>query len=187
MTRLNLLPWREIARKAQDRQLLSIAIGAWITTCLVVFYAHLHVTNMIETQGVRNKFLEDEIKKVDEQIKEIKELKKQRDALVARMQVIQQLQQDRSRIVHMFDDLIRKLPEGVVLTKFAQTNETITLTGRAQSNARIAAFMRNLDGSDWYANPALDIITETAQSGERVRVFTLRVTQKKTEEGKKSP
>jgi type IV pilus assembly protein PilN len=177
-TRLNLLPWREIRQKEQDRQLLSIGVGAGMLMLLILFYAHLHVTTQIENQGKRNEFLNQEIAKVDEQIKEIKELKKQRDALIARMQVIQQLQAARTQIVHVFDDLVRKLPEGVYLTTLKQTGTAFTITGMAQSNARVSALMRNLDSSDWFSQPDLDVINVSSKGSERVSQFTLRVKQK---------
>jgi type IV pilus assembly protein PilN len=182
MTRLNLLPWRDLRRKEQDRQLLSIAAGVWILMGLVVFYAHLHVTGLIENQQKRNEFLVKEIKKLDDEIKEIRELQAARAALLARMRVIQQLQMDRTQIVHMFDDLVRKLPEGVYLTSLKQAGQTITLTGIAQSNARVSALMRNLDASDWYTKPDLDVINVKSKGNDRVSEFTLRVNQKVTQE-----
>jgi len=177
MTRLNLLPWRDLRRKEQDRQILSIAVGVWILMGLVVFYAHLHVSGLIENQQKRNEFLDKETKKLDEEIKEIRELQAARAALLARMRVIQQLQMDRTRVVHLFDDLARKLPEGMYLTSFKQSGQTITLTGNAQSNARVSALMRNLDASDWYAKPDLDVINIKTKGNDRVSEFTLRVNQ----------
>lgn len=178
MTRLNLLPWRDLHRKEQDRQLLSIAVGVWILMGLVIFYAHLHVSGLIENQQKRNDFLVQETKKLDEEIKEIKELQAARAALLARMRVIQQLQLDRTQVVHMFDDLVRKMPEGVYLTSLKQAGPLITLTGNAQSNARVSALMRNLDASDWYTKPDLDVINVKTKGSDRVSEFTLRVEQK---------
>lgn len=178
MTRLNLLPWRDLRRKEQDRQLLSIAVGAWILMGLVIFYAHLHVSGLIDNQQKRNEFLIAETKKLDEEIKEIRELQAARAALLARMRVIQQLQLDRNQIVHLFDDLARKLPEGVYLTGLKQTGKTLTLTGNAQSNARVSALMRNLDASDWFIKPDLDVINVKSKGSERISEFTLRVDQK---------
>lgn len=177
-TRINLLPWRDMRRKEQDRQLLSIAVGAWILMGLVIFYAHLHVSGLIENQQKRNEFLDKEIKKVDEEIKEIRELQAARAALLARMRVIQQLQSDRTQIVHMFDDLVRKMPEGVHLTSLKQSGKALTFTGNAQSNARVSALMRNLDASEWFTKPDLDVINVRSKGNERVSEFTLRVSQK---------
>lgn len=177
MTRINLLPWRELRRKEVDRQLVSIGVAAAVLMALVVFYGYLHMGALIEQQTKRNQYLEEEIKKVEAQISEIKELKKKRDALVARMQVIQQLQSDRTQVVHAFDDLVRKLPEGMYLTSMKQAGKSITLQGIAQSNARVSSFMRNLDSSNWFANPDLDVINVQAKGNERVSQFTLRINQ----------
>lgn len=177
MTRINLLPWRELRRKELDRQLLSVGIAATVLMAVIVFYGYLQLGSMVEQQSRRNAFLDDEIKKVDAQISEIKELKKKRDALVARMQVIQQLQADRTQVVHAFDDLVRKLPEGMYLTSVKQTGKALTIQGLAQSNARVSSFMRNLDSSSWFANPDLDVINVQAKGNERVSQFTLHVNQ----------
>lgn len=177
MTRLNLLPWREMRRREQDRQLLTIAIGAWALMGLVVFYAYLHVTGLIETQQKRNDFLNQEIAKVEKEIKEIAELKKQRDALVARMNVIYQLQADRSRMVRVFDELVRKLPEGVYFTTVKHTGSVTHLQGVAQSNARVSALMRNLAASDWFEAPELDVVNVRAKGSERLSEFSLKVKQ----------
>ncbi len=184
-TRLNLLPWREIRRKEQDRQLLTVAAGAWVLMVLAVFYAHLHVTHLIDDQNRRNEFLKGEIAKVEKEIKEIKEIKKQRQALIARMNVIYQLQGDRTQIVHIFDDLVRKLPEGVYFNKLRQRGKHFAFDGIAQSNARVSALMRNLDSSEWFANPNLDIINVQQKGGDRISTFKLQVNQQaKTPEQK---
>lgn len=174
-TRLNLLPWREMRRREQDRQLLTIAVGAWALMLLIVFYAHLHVSGLIEHQNRRNDFLKEEIAKVDAQIKEVADLKKRRDALIARMNVIQQLQADRTRIVYIFDELVRSVPEGVQLTGLKHSGQNMALTGVAQSNARVSALMRNLDGAQWFADPELNVINVRRRGGERVSEFSLKV------------
>lgn len=176
-TRLNLLPWREMRRKEQDRQLLSIAVGAWILMCLVVFYAHLHVSTNIENQNKRNQFLQQEIAKVNKQIKEIKELKKQRQALIARMNIIYRLQGDRTMIVHVFDELARQLPEGIFLTSLVQSGDNFAIQGMAQSNARVSALMRSLDSSDWFTSPNLGVINVVQSGGDRVSKFDMTVKQ----------
>jgi len=178
MTRLNLLPWRDLRRKAQDRNLIGIAVGSCVLMLVIVGFAYWQIDAMIEGQTQRNNFLAQEIKKVEEEIKEIKQLEKTRDDLIARMNVIEQLQQDRIRIVHVFDDLVRKLPEGVYLTALKQAGVNFTISGVAQSNARVSAFMRNLDASDWFVNPDLDVINVSAKGNDRLSQFTLRVNQK---------
>lgn len=177
MMRLNLLPWRELRRREQDRQLLTIAIGAWLLVGVIVFYAHVHVSTLIDNQGKRNEFLNKEIAKIDDEIKEINELKKLRQDLLARMNVIYQLQRDRTRVVRTFDEMVRRLPQGVYLTTMKNTGTSIALTGVAQSNARVSALMRNLAASDWFANPELDIVQVKQRGADRVSEFSLRVKQ----------
>ncbi len=178
MTRLNLLPWREMRRKEQDRQLLSILVGSSVLMVALLGYVYLHISTMVDTQVRRNEYLAQEIKKVEEEIKEIRDLRKQRDDLIARMRVIQQLQQNRIEVVHLFDDLVRRVPEGVYLTGLRQAGRNFTISGVAQSNARVSAFMRNLDASEWFANPDLDVINVVSRGRDRVSQFTLRVNQR---------
>ncbi len=177
ITRVNLLPWREMRRKEQDRQLLTIAVGAWILMGVIIFYAHVHVSALIENQNKRNEFLNKEIAKVEQQIKEIAELKKQRADLIARMNVIYQLQGDRTQVVHLFDELARKLPDGIYFTSLKHSGSSIALQGVAQSNARVSALMRNLASSDWFAEPELEVITVSAKGSDRVSNFSLKVKQ----------
>ncbi|MFQ5760044.1 MAG: PilN domain-containing protein, partial [Acidiferrobacterales bacterium] len=125
----------------------------------------------------RNDFLKQEIAKVDKEIKEIKELKKQRRALIARMNVIYELQGDRTQVVHVFDDLVRKLPEGVYFNKLKQKGKAFTIIGVAQSNARVSALMRNLDASPWFSEPNLNVIKVKKGGSDRVSEFTLNVKQ----------
>lgn len=177
MTRLNLLPWREMRRREQDRQLLTIAVGAWLLMGVIIFYAHVHVSGLIEDQNRRNEFLNKEIATVNKQIKEIADLKKKRQDLIARMNVIYQLQNDRTAVVRIFDELVRKLPEGVYFTKLNQTGSSISLNGMAQSNARVSALMRNLSSSDWFADPQLGVINVRNVQGDRISQFSLSVKQ----------
>ena len=183
-TRINLLPWREMQRKEQDRQLLSIAVGAWILMGVVIFYAHVHVSSLIENQNRRNDFLNQEIAKVDKEIKEIAALKKQRAALIARMNVIYELQSNRTQVVHLFDELARKLPEGIYFSSLKHTGNNIALQGMAQSNARVSALMRNLASSDWFTNPELEVITSKAAGSDRVSSFSLNVKQSEKQKKK---
>lgn len=176
-TRVNLLPWREMRRKEQDRQLLTIAVGAWILMGVIIFYAHVHVSALIENQSKRNEFLNQEIAKVEKEIKEIAELKKQRADLIARMNVIYQLQGDRAQVVHLFDELARKLPDGIYFSSLRNSGSSIALQGVAQSNARVSALMRNLSSSDWFADPELEVITVSPKGSDRVSNFSLKVKQ----------
>lgn len=183
-TRVNLLPWREIRRREQDRQLLSISIGTWVLMGLMVFYVHWYMNDSIEHQKERNNFVKNEIGKLEKQIEEIEELQRRKEALIARMEIIQQLQRDRTQIVHVFDDLVRKLPKGVFFTSLTKKKKAINLEGFAQSNARVSALMQNLDSSEWFANPSLDVINVTPQDGSRISKFSLKVKEQDKPEDK---
>jgi len=177
MVRINLLPWREIRRKERERLFYSVAAGSAVLMGLVVFYAHIHINGLIDGQRTRNQFLEKEITEVDKRIREIKELESQKKKLLARMKVIQQLQSSRPVAVHLFDEIVKTIPDGVYLTALDQKGSNITLTGIAQSNARVSAFMRNLDTSQWLGNPKLDVIERTTQGRQRSSKFTLQASQ----------
>lgn len=176
-TRINLLPWRQMQRKEQDRQLLSIGVFAWMLMGLVVFYAHLHVSGMIEGQKDRNSFLTSEIGKLDKIIDEIKDIKRKRKDLVERMNVIYKLQADRTRMVHIMEELAQTLPEGVYYSSLVQKGDRLVLKGAAQSNARVSALMRNLDSSRWLANPQLKIVEAKGKTGGRNSRFDMTVKQ----------
>jgi type IV pilus assembly protein PilN len=184
-TRINLLPWREIRRREKDRQLLTASIGTWVLMAVVVFYAQWYMNDLIDHQKNRNSFLRSEIGKLDKQIKEIEDLKRRREALLARMEIIQRLQSDRTKIVHVFDDLVRNLPKGVYLTQFTKKKNAMALEGFAQSNARVSALMNSLDASDWFTNPNLNVINVTPQGGSRVSKFSLKVREESKSDKKK--
>lgn len=179
-TRVNLLPWRDMQRKEQDRQLLSIGVFAWMLMGLLIFYGHLHVSGMIEDQNQRNNYLQSEINKLNKVIKEISDIKTKRKQLVARMNVIYKLQADRTRMVHIMDELVQTLPEGVHYTKLQQKGAALVLQGAAQSNARVSALMRNFDSSVWFENPDLKIVRAKGKGGGRVSSFDLTVKQRST-------
>lgn len=183
MTRINLLPWRQMARKEKQREFFSIGIGAIILMGAILLYVHLHMASRISDQNIRNEFMEGEIERVDNQIKEIKGLEAERDRLLARMKVIQQLQASRSRIVHIIDELEKRLPESVYLTVTKQANGELLLQGVAPSNASVSNFMRNLEASDWFESPRLEVIQAVEKVDEKTKEvlrgsqFTLHVKQ----------
>lgn len=179
MAHINLLPWREELRKQRKRDFFIIVGSAAFAMVLVVVYLHFYFDGLIQNQEERNSFLKTEIKKVEAQIKEIEELEKKKAQLIARMQVIDQLQKNRPEIVHMFDELVRLVPEGMYLNSIVQKDRTITIEGSAQSNARVSALMRALDASEWFTNPMLDVIqSKTGKGEEGLQTFKLRVNQK---------
>jgi type IV pilus assembly protein PilN len=179
MTRINLLPWRELRRKQVSMQILRGSIFTWALVALIVFYGNLHFNGLIDDQNKRNKYLQDQITKLEKEIKDINKIKDKKQALIARMEVIQKLQRDRTQIVHVFDDLVKKLPEGMYIQAFKREGNNITLNGVAQSNARISTLMRNLDSSEWFSNPSLEVINVGTERGEteRLHKFILRVVQ----------
>ncbi len=182
MTRINLLPWREALRKERKRQFVSVLGGAAFLMLAIIGYVHFHVSGLIDYQNSRNSFLEHEIAKVDEKIKEIRELEAQKKQLLNRMNIIQELQTRRPMVVHMLDKLVKALPEGLYLTTVNQQGAELTLEGMAQSNARVSAFMRNLDESDWFASPKLEVIQVQEKDGTRSSKFTLKAKQLTPEE-----
>ncbi len=177
MARINLLPWREGLRAQKKREFFVAMGGTAFLMVGVVFYVHMHISGMIDYQNSRNNFLRQEIKQVEAKIKEIQEIEKQKQQLIARMRIIERLQGNRPEVVHLFDELARIIPEGLYLTNLKQSGKNLTLEGLAQSNARVSNLMRNLDNSPWFERPVLDIIQASSKGGERSRSFKLRVTQ----------
>jgi len=157
MARINLLPWRERLRKERQREFGFILAGAAVLAGLIGLYAWIHVEGLIDNQRNRNRYLQERIAEVDKQLKSIKELDSLKSNLISRMKVIEQLQSSRPQIVHLFDELVSILPEGVYLTKVVQKGEQLTLDGQAQSNARVSALMRSIEASEWLAAPKLAV------------------------------
>jgi len=182
MTRVNLLPWRENLRKERVRQFKVVTVFSAVLMGMIVFYVHVHINGTIDYQNSRNAFLEQEITKVDQKIKEIRELESKKKDLLNRMNVIQELQTRRPQSVRLMDELVRILPEGVYLKSVKQTEMGLVFNGVAQSNARVSAFMRNLDNSIRFVDPTLNVINTSELSGMRVSNFVLKVTQRTPEE-----
>lgn len=177
MTAINLLPWREMRSKEHQRQFFSVSAGAAILMAMIVFYIHIHVSGLIEAQNARNDFLQDEITKVEKTIADIKSLQSEKKALLARMNIIQQLQTRRPEIVHIFDEIVRTVPGGIYLTSIKQQGNSFTIEGMAQSNARVSSFMRNLDASEWFDRPRLDVIQANDKDTVRTARFKLLVNE----------
>ena len=163
MARINLLPWRAERRKQRQREFYAMLGFAAVAGVLLSLLGLFYYDRQISGQNERNAFLEAEIAKVQEQNKEIERLDRQKDRLLARKKVIEELQGKRSQMVHLFDSLVRTIPDGVVLTTLKQEGDILTLEGRTQSNARVSTYMRNLEGSGWMSNPELSIIEAKAQ------------------------
>lgn len=183
MAHINLLPWREEQRQEQTRQFATVTVLSMALTGAIIFLAHVTFNNQIEHQKFRNKMLQDEITTLDASLKQIDELEDTKEQLLARMDVIQSLQQRRPQIVHLFDDFVRTVPEGIFLTTINQENEQLTIKGVAESNGRVSAYMRNIDASAWMSTPKLKVI-ETRKGTLRSSDFTLLTSQSLPDDNK---
>ncbi|MEA3292509.1 MAG: PilN domain-containing protein [Pseudomonadota bacterium] len=179
MLDINLLPWREELRREQDRRRLITSVLFWVLCALLVYASYSYLQKQQEKQRARNDYLQGEIATLNKKIAEIKGLRNKRDNLLARMEVIQNLQRDRTRIVHLFEDIVRKLPEGIHFTELNKKDNHFIMDGVAQSNARVSDLMNRLDDSEWFANPDLDVINVTAGEGGRLSRFKLRVAEER--------
>lgn len=174
MARINLLPWREQLREERQRQFLIILAGIFFGACAILFLVDEFLTGAIEQQTARNTVLRNGISVLDKSIAEISTLRTRRQELLARMKTIQDLQGNRPVIAHVFDQLVRTLPDGVYFTSLRMTKQTIAISGAAESNNRVSTLMRNLDGSDWLTAPNLAEVKAAANGGN---VFQLTVLQ----------
>ena len=178
MSQLNLLPWRDLRRQEVDRQVRNLAIGVALAMAGLVYWGYYYMNTQIDFQKERNAYLNTEIKKLDKQLKEIKNIRKRRAALIARMEVIQKLQSDRTRMVKVFDGLAKNLPRGMYLTLFQVKGKNITVKGSADSNGTVSKFMSLVEKSDEFTTPNLNIIQVKKSGGIRVSNFTLKVRMK---------
>jgi len=153
--RINLLPHREQKRQARQRQFISLAVSLAVLALGIVALVHGLLNAQIENQRSRNNLLKAEITKLDEQIKEIDRLRDQIQAVLARKQVVETLQANRSEAVHLLDQLVRQLPDGIYIKSVKQNGAKVTITGYAQSNARVSTLMRNIESSPWLGSPEL--------------------------------
>jgi type IV pilus assembly protein PilN len=177
MPRINLLPWREQQRK-ERRLALGVALGgAAVAAALVTLGVNLFYNSLISAQEERNKRLQAEIRELDKQIERINTLETQKQNFIARMQIIEKLQRSRPEIVHLFDELVRTIPDGVYLTALEQNKSRIKIQGVAQSSTRVSTFMRNIDASEWLRNPELEVIeTKSGQTlGANFTLFAEQV------------
>ncbi len=179
MPRINLLPWRDEQRKERKVKFM-VALGVAAVAALVVtFGAYLMYGSMIDGQEARNEKLRTEIKKLDQQIEEINDLESAKQKFIARMEIIEKLQRSRPEIVHVFDEIVRTMPDGVYLTGVKQTDKRFKFEGVAQSSTRVSTFMRNLDGSEWLRNPELEVV-QTGKDKVAGSNFTLYADQVST-------
>ncbi len=179
MVRLNLLPWREARRQRYRRLFVIYGIASLLVTLGAAVASYFFIDGLILTQESRNAFLTAEIAKLDKQIKEIKEIEKKKADLLARMDIIQELQRIRPEIVHLFDELVTAIPDGVFLTGIKQSDRNVILEGRAQSYSRVSDLMRNIKASAWITNPTLNIIKDQNKGDRGLSQFELQFQQQR--------
>ncbi|MEP6548623.1 MAG: PilN domain-containing protein [Gammaproteobacteria bacterium] len=173
MPRINLLPWREQERKVRRREFMVAAGGAVIASIVLIGVGKLLYTGWTDSQVERNNILRKEIAKVDAQIADIQDLQNRKQRLLARMEIIEKLQRKRPEIVHLFDEIVKTVPEGVYLTEIKQTGNKLEIHGIAQSSTRVSTFMRNIDSSVWMDNPVLLVVESAKDSATGGSNFTL--------------
>lgn len=179
--RINLLPHREERRK-RGRQHFAVLAGLTAALGAVIVGAgYLYIDGMVQNQNDRNLFLKGEIAKLDKEIAEIKKLKDEIAALLARKQIIETLQADRAQTVHLMDQLVRQMPEGVYLKSVKQRGQAISLLGYSQSNARVSTLMRNIESSAWLANPQLIEIKAAKVGNKRLSEFSMNLQLKRAQ------
>jgi type IV pilus assembly protein PilN len=181
MARINLLPHREDRRKRARQHFYVVAGGTAVVGALVVVAMHGYYAARIDTQFERNRFLKSEIAKLDKEIAEINKLKDEIQALLARKQVIETLQTDRAQTVHLLDELVRQMPEGVYLRSVLQRGMNVNVVGYSQSNARVSTLMRNIESSQYLTNPGLVEIKATNVAKRRLSEFNLNFQVKRPE------
>ena len=177
MPRINLLPWREEERKKRQQDFMVAMGGSVVAGCAVVALAWFAYSQMIDAQRERNARLEAEIVELEKSITEIDGLERQKERLLARMEIIEQLQRSRPEVVHLFDEIARQMPEGVYLTGMKQTGRNVELKGVAQSSTRVSALMRQADASPWLTDPNVTRVETTEQGPARQAEFVVTLKQ----------
>ncbi|SDH65752.1 type IV pilus assembly protein PilN [Pseudomonas flavescens] len=178
MARINLLPWREQLREERKQRFLVCLGGLLVVAAGLVFLGDQYLNGEIENQQARNDYVRKEIAVLDKRIAEISELRTRRQQLLERMKIIQDLQGNRPIIGHVFDQLVRTLPDGVYFTAVKMTDKTIAIVGAAESNSRVSKLMRDMDASDWLALPNLtEVKAVTAGAVDQANTFQLTVQQ----------
>jgi len=184
MAHINLLPWRDELRAQQTKEFTQSAIISAVFALAVFGLAYTQINGQVTNQKRRNNTLQTEISKLDTELAAIRDLETTKKKLLDRMDIIQSLQQKRPQIVHIFDEIVRTVPDGITLLSMHQKKEVLTIKGLAESNGRVSAYMRNLEGSDWMSNPRLQYI-ETKKKSFRNAEFELTVNQSAPKEQKK--
>ena len=177
MPRINLLPWREEERKKRQHDFMIALAAAFVTAVVVVGLAWFAFVQMIEGQRDRNRRLEAEISVLEKSIKEIDGLERQKERLLARMEIIEELQRSRPEVVHLFEEITRQVPEGVYLNRMTQQGNAVELKGIAQSSTRVSALMRRADQSPWLTEPNVTKVETTEYGPARQAEFVVTLKQ----------
>ncbi len=175
MANINLLPWREERREELKKEFLTVLGGIVVFALLIVFLWHSKLESSIQNQQARNGYLKKNIAELSLQVAEIQELKKKREQLIERMRIIQELQGNRPEIVHIIDELVRTIPDGVYYKNIDRKDKVITINGTAESNNRVSSLMRRLDNSEWFGDPNLISVKTNPQYGEQANDFLMKV------------
>lgn len=178
MPRINLLPWREELRKERQQKFYRHLAYTAVMAAALTGLAYFQFQDFIRYQEQRNDFLQSEIDQLDKKIKEINELQETKRQLLARMQIIEELQKSRPEIVHLFEELVTTVPNGLHLNEISQTGNTLTMKGVAESNARVSAYMRNIEASEWLDSPDLKIIESVQAKDSDLKHSQFHVTAK---------
>ena len=175
--KINLLPWREEQRELRKREFINVLVGVLVVAALIIFAVDRYYRGEINTQNARNRFLQNDISVLEGKIAEIKQLQQKRARLLARMQVIQELQGNRPIIVRVFDELARRLADRVFYTRVSMKGKDLSITGIAESNNRISSQLRNFEESKWFAKPNVTDIVADPRYGPTASRFTMSVEQ----------
>jgi len=185
MAKINLLPWREELRKQKQKDFLNAIVLSILVGFIILGLIHTYIEGLKAYQEQRNQILKSEIALLDKKIIDIKDVEEKKSKLLAKIDLIQKLQESRPEIVHLFDEISKTTPDGVYLTKFTQTGSELIFEGKSQSNARISAFMRAIEASPWLQAPTLKVIQSSAKESpdktdtEQLSDFMLRARQGK--------
>lgn len=184
MARINLLPWREERRQELKKEFLVVLGGMAVLAIILLLVSNRVYSAWIDNQNNRNAYLQRNIDELNRQVAEIKELEAKRRQLLDRMKVIQDLQGTRPLVVHVFDELVRTLPDGVFYQSLARSEKKIEIVGIAESNNRVSSLMRQMDKSDWFENPNLTSVQAATEFGEQASGFKMAVQISQPEEVK---
>ncbi len=187
MSNINLLPWREAQRARNNKKMLVTSFIFWAACVAVGFLALQNISSKLERQMDRNQYLIHENSKLNRKIADIQALQAEKQDLIGRIEVIQNLQQDRIHVVHVFDDIVRKLPSGVTLDKMSKKAKAIHLKGRAQSNSRVSELMNKANTSQFFGSSNLNVVALKGSRDNNVREFDVVLTEAYKEAGTTNP